>query len=60
MICLNCKHFDFNDYLHGFGTCEPLDQDFPADTECQCPQSELDLIERLQAEAHRQNGSYFK
>ena len=52
MICLNCSHFDFNDYLHGYGTCEPLDEDFRADTECKCPESELKLIASLQEERH--------
>lgn len=32
--CLNCEHYDFNDYLRGFGTCEYQDKDFPAEHNC--------------------------
>lgn len=60
MICLNCNHFDFNDCVHGFGTCESLDADFKAYHECTCPKSELLLIEKLQKERREKDAKMFK
>jgi hypothetical protein len=34
MKCLNCNNFDFNDYIHGYGTCELQDRDYPASHDC--------------------------
>lgn len=37
MKCINCKRYDFNDYIHGFGTCEYQDEDFKVDHDCNIP-----------------------
>ena len=50
MICANCNHFDNNDYMNAFGTCEILDEDFHVTHECSCPPEEIKLVESLQTE----------
>lgn len=34
MNCYNCNHFDKNDYVHGYGTCELQDIDYRIDHNC--------------------------
>lgn len=34
MNCYSCKLFDKNDYIRGYGTCEPQDKDFHVSHEC--------------------------
>jgi len=48
--CSNCSHFDMNDSIHCYGTCEILDQDLHWTSECCCPEEEIKLVESLQAE----------
>lgn len=45
--CISCAFFDFNDYLRGYGTCEPQDEDFQADHECNLSKSEIFELESL-------------
>lgn len=58
--CWNCSHFDKNDVKNCFGTCEILDKDFHATSECTCPQEEIELVEKLQAERNEKNKLLFK
>ncbi len=58
MLCLNCPHYDFNDYIHGYGTCEPQNEDFRADHECTMPADELRDIESLILES--KNSPFFR
>lgn len=34
MNCYNCNHYDKNDYVHCYGTCELQDVDFRIDHKC--------------------------
>lgn len=34
MICYNCEHCDKHAVVHGYGTCELQDADFPIDHIC--------------------------
>jgi hypothetical protein len=47
MICLNCRFYDFNHYLDGYGTCEPQDEDFPADHSCNLSPADVSELESL-------------
>ena len=47
MNCLNCRFYDFNDYLNGYGTCEPQSNDFAADHECNLSEDEVKDLESL-------------
>ena len=57
--CWNCSHFDMNDAKHSFGTCEILDEDFHATSECNCPTEKIALVEKLQAERDEKNKQLF-
>ena len=48
--CIQCFHYDPNDPIHAFGTCEILDEDFHATHICTCPPEEIQLVEALQRE----------
>ena len=48
--CWSCSHYDANDYIYCFGTCEILDEDLHATSECICPEDEIVLVESLLAE----------
>lgn len=38
MICLNCKHMEDMDYIHGCGACALLEGDtVDLNSECVCP-----------------------
>ncbi len=52
MVCLGCSHYDKNDPVHCFGTCEIQDQDFRCTHECDVPEEELLSIEALLASKH--------
>lgn len=45
--CCNCIHFDMNDIVHCYGTCEIMDEDFPVYHECSCDKNEIKLVEKL-------------
>lgn len=47
MKCFGCNHYDMNDSVHAFGTCEILNEDFHCTHECTCSKSEIQLVESL-------------
>ena len=47
MKCLDCKFYDKNDYVHGYGTCEPQDEDFKCDHDCNLSEKEYKEIENM-------------
>jgi len=55
--CYNCNHYDKNDHINAFGTCEILDADFHCTHLCSCPNSEIELIESLQKERDEKKGA---
>ena len=55
MICLGCRFYDFNHYLCGYGTCEPQDEDFPADHECNLSDEEVRDLESLTGQKKEKN-----
>ena len=46
MICINCNHYDMNDPVHCYGTCEPQEIDFRCDHECNLNPKEFERIHK--------------
>lgn len=54
--CWDCVHYDKNDPIHCYGTCQILDEDFHVTHECTCPPEEIRLVESLLAERDGEKG----